>query len=42
MKSKHFTDVIAWQEAHSLALTKYRLTKQFPEDERFALSSQLR
>ncbi len=42
MKSKRFTDVVAWQESHALALMVYRLTKHFPEDERFALSNQLR
>lgn len=34
--------MIAWQEGHALALMVYRVTKSFPEDERFALSKQMR
>ena len=37
-----FRDLIAWQEGHRLVLHIYRLTKQFPQDEMFALTSQLR
>jgi|JI10StandDraft_1071094.scaffolds.fasta_scaffold1210057_2 four helix bundle protein len=37
-----FRDLVAWQEAHKLALSIYRLTKNFPHEEIFALTSQLR
>jgi four helix bundle protein len=41
-KIKSFTDLVAWQEAHSLTLMIYCVTKAFPEDERFGLTSQMR
>lgn len=37
-----FTDLVAWQEGHKLVLMIYRVTKRFPEDERFGLTSQMR
>ena len=40
-KIKQFTDLIAWQEAHKLVLIVYRLTKGFPREEVFGLSSQM-
>lgn len=42
MKIKSFTDLHAWQEGHSLVLEVYRMTKSFPQDERFGLSDQMR
>jgi four helix bundle protein len=36
-----FTDLIAWQKAHSLVLTTYTYTKMFPENEKFILMSQM-
>src|SRR5712671_7983901 len=32
----------AWRECHELALEIYRVTKAFPSDERYGLTSQLR
>ena len=37
-----FTDLIAWQEAHKLVLSIYRVTREFPKDEQFGLTAQLR
>jgi four helix bundle protein len=37
-----FTQLRVWQEGHVLALNVYRLTRAFPSDERFGLTSQLR
>ncbi|MEI7777750.1 MAG: four helix bundle protein [bacterium] len=39
---KKFTDLIAWQKAHNLTLWVYKITKKFPTDEKFGLTSQLR
>ena len=41
-KSFYFENIIAWQKAHEFVLSVYTLTKQFPKDELFALTSQLR
>jgi four helix bundle protein len=32
----------AWRECHELALEIYRVTKRFPDDERYGLTSQTR
>jgi len=32
----------AWRECHELALAVYEVTKKFPSDERYGLTSQLR
>src|SRR2546427_9408818 len=37
-----FHNLVVWQKAHASALSIYRLTKQFPDDERFGLTSQMR
>lgn len=37
-----FEDVIAWQKAHSFVLLVYKITRNFPEDEKFGLTSQFR
>jgi four helix bundle protein len=39
-KIKNFTDLIAWQKAHQLVLSTYKITKTFPESERYVLTSQ--
>lgn len=40
--SKTFKDLVVWQEGHKLVLIIYKLTKAFPREEQFALTSQLR
>lgn len=37
-----FEDLAAWQSSRELGLFVYRKTQQFPKDELFALTSQLR
>ncbi len=39
---KSFTDLFAWQKAHTLVLVIYQFTKQFPSEEIFGLTNQLR
>ena len=40
--TKTFEDLKVWQKAHQLVIKIYRLSKGFPRDEMFGLSSQLR
>lgn len=37
-----FRNLKVWEKAHALTLSVYRETKNFPSDERFGLTSQLR
>lgn len=39
---KTWRNLRVWQAAHELTLMTYRLTRLFPSEERFALSSQMR
>ena len=39
---KDFRDLKVWQKAHQLVLAVYKVTRSFPGDERFGLTSQLR
>ena len=41
-KIKSFTDIFAWKQSHKLVLMVYKLTKSFPESERFGLVDQMR
>lgn len=41
-KSKSFQDLIVWQKAHQFVLKIYSITKNFPKEELFGLTSQLR
>jgi len=41
-KIKSFTDLNAWKEAHKLVLMIYEITKDFPKEEMFGLTSQIR
>ena len=40
--TKSFRDLIVWQKAHQLVLLVYKLSKKFPKEERYCLTSQLR
>ena len=40
--SKTFRDVDVWQRAHDFVINVYTVTKRFPEDERYGLTSQFR
>jgi four helix bundle protein len=37
-----FHKLMVWEKAHTWVLKIYRLTKRFPDDDRFGLTSQLR
>lgn len=37
-----FEKLIAWQEAYGLSLLIYRITQNFPDHEKFGLTSQMR
>ena len=37
-----FEKLAVWREAHELAVTTYRATRDFPIEERFGLTSQMR
>lgn len=41
-KVKTFNDLDAWKQAYTLCLAVYSLTKHFPKDELFGLTSQIR
>ena len=40
--SRKFTDLIVWQKAHQFVLKVYKLTKKYPKEELFGLTSQFR
>jgi len=42
IKTKTFEDLVAWQKAHEFTLAVYRLTKKYPKDEIYGLTSQFR
>jgi len=39
---KCFEDLLVWKKAHQLVLAIYKITKQFPKEEKFCLISQIR
>jgi len=39
---KDFSKIKVWEKAHHFTLQVYRITKNFPSDERFGLTAQLR
>lgn len=40
--AKNYKDIIAWQEAYKLTIAIYNLTKTFPDEEKFGLTSQIK
>lgn len=42
MKIKSFTDLDTWKEAHKLVVEIYKITKDFPNEEKFGLVNQMR
>ena len=40
--AKRFEDLIVWQKSHALTLRVYKVTKTYPRDELFGLTSQMR
>ena len=41
-KIERFEDLEVWKKAHRLVLETYRITKDFPNEEKFGLVSQMR
>lgn len=41
-KTKTFKELIVWQKAHLLVLSVYKITRNFPKDETYALTNQMR
>ena len=41
-KIKSFTDLFAWKEGHKLVLMIYKMTRDFPKEEIFGLTSQMK
>ena len=42
IKIKSFTDLNAWKQSHEFVIQIYELTKNFPRDEQFGLTNQIR
>ena len=42
MEPFSFERIVAWQKAHQFTINVYIMTKHFPEDERYGLTSQFR
>ena len=41
-RARQFTDLQVWQDAHEFVLDIYRFSKDFPDEERYGLTSQVR
>jgi four helix bundle protein len=39
---RDFTKLVIWQRSHQLTLNIYKITKQYPKEELFGLTSQMR
>ena len=37
----HFTDLTVWQKGHQVVLWVYQITKNFPNEEKYGLTSQM-
>ena len=42
IRTSSFEDLLAWQKAHEFTLEVYRLTKNFPKEELYGLTSQFK
>ena len=42
MKTSSFKDLIVWQKAYKLAIEIYKITRDFPKEETYGLSQQIR
>ena len=42
MRTKSFKDLIVWQKSYKLVLETYKITKDFPKEEAYGLSQQMR
>ena len=40
--AKRFEDLLVWQKSHAVTLRVYRITKHFPREEQFGLTTQMR
>jgi four helix bundle protein len=40
--AKSFKDLVVWQKAHQLVLSVYKITRNFPKEEVYCLTSQFR
>ena len=38
----NFENIVAWQKAHEFVILVYKVTRSFPEDEKYGLTSQFR
>ena len=41
-KIETFEDLVVWKKTHALVLEIYRMTRDYPKDEKFSLVSQMR
>lgn len=41
-KIRNFTDLKVWQKGHQLVLEIYKITKEFPKEEKYGLCDQLK
>ena len=42
MSAQHYRQLLVWQKAMDLAVMCYEITKPFPSEERYGLTSQIR
>jgi four helix bundle protein len=42
VKIKSFTDLVVWKKGHELVIAVYKITKNFPKDELYSLTNQMR